>query len=372
MTKVPIQDLQRHTKSLVEPMMKVTRRIIKSGRYTMGEEVDRFELSFASYLGVKYCAGVANGSDALELSLRAVGVKPGDKVLTVANAGMYAANAIIATGAIPHFVDIDPVTMNMSKQSLLRTISHDHSALVVTHLYGRMADIDSICNIARDHDVKVVEDCAQSVGSYLGDKYSGTWGLVGCFSFYPTKNLGALGDAGAVVTNDRNIDKRIRALRQYGWEKKYFQTHTNGRNSRMDELQAGLLTLKLPYLENWIERRKYIVNRYRETIGNTDTKLPSDAGGADTAHLCVLQVHNRERFRKYLEDRGVATEIHYPVLDYKQSSLANDINIELRGVPLPVSEKVLGRVVTIPCFPELTEQEIAHISSVLSSWRKDN
>lgn len=368
MPVVPLQDLSRQTEALFPPISEAVLRVVKSGWYSMGDELVQFESEFSAFLGADHCVGVANGTDALELALKAAGVGSGDDVLTVANAGMYAVCAILATGATPCFVDIDPVTMNMSPDSLKEIISSKHAAVITTHLYGRMADISRICEIAQQQNVPVIEDCAQSVGATVDGKASGTWGAAGCFSFYPTKNLGALGDAGAVVTNHPKIFENLKFLRQYGWTEKYRSDISGGRNSRMDEIQAAILRVKIPYLKKWIETRRGIIRTYRKSMGESDTRLAPDYGEADCAHLCVLQSGNRDLLRTKLNDVGVSTDIHYPILDYNQLSVRARSDINTDGLSLPVSENVTNQILTIPCFPELTGDEIAHISNSLKLW----
>ncbi|MBC7925708.1 MAG: DegT/DnrJ/EryC1/StrS family aminotransferase, partial [Bryobacteraceae bacterium] len=234
-------------------------RVLDHGWYVLGPELEAFENEFASYTGARFCIGVGNGTDALELALRATGVRPGSRVATIASAGMYATTAILACGAIPVWIDVQPGTSHMNLEQL-STARPDLQAVVATHLYGQMEPMPEVLDAAGS--VPVIEDCAQAHGASLQGRQAGTWGIAGCFSFYPTKNLGAFGDGGAVITSDAEIAGTIRALRQYGWTAKYASSVQGGRNSRLDEMQAAVLRAKLPYLDRWNQRRREIAEAY--------------------------------------------------------------------------------------------------------------
>ncbi len=253
-----INNLQRHNSLISKKLKKAIGNVLSRGRYILGPEVEGFEKEFAEYCKTRFCVGVANGTDALELALKAVNINPTDQVATVANAGMYSTTAIYAVGATPLYIDIMPHGMNMSPDDLARKITKKTKAIIVTHLFGQMADVDKISGMANKYNIPLIEDCAQAHGARRNNKYAGTYGYCGCFSFYPTKNLGALGDAGAIITNDKALETKIRQLRQYGWKKKYHSDMGQGRNSRLDELQAAILRAKLPYLEKWNKKRRCI------------------------------------------------------------------------------------------------------------------
>jgi dTDP-3-amino-2,3,6-trideoxy-4-keto-D-glucose/dTDP-3-amino-3,4,6-trideoxy-alpha-D-glucose/dTDP-2,6-dideoxy-D-kanosamine transaminase len=360
--EIPLNDLGRQTRALMPQLEERIGKILAGGWYILGREVSAFEEQFATFCGVRHCIGVANGTDALELALRALGCGPGSKVVTVANAGMYASTAIVGVGARPLFADIDPATMTMSPQSLERLVECRADAIVVTHLYGKMADIDSLCAIAAQAGVPLIEDCAQSHGAERNGRRAGAWGRIGCFSFYPTKNLGALGDAGALTTQDNDLAADLRSLRQYGWTAKYKVERLHGRNSRLDAVQAAALSLKLPYLKAWNARRREIVQRYRE-VKSPFITMPDPDGSV--CHLCVVRSRRRDSLRNWLRKKGIATEIHYPIPDHRQPALSALISGD---ISLPATEQAAAEILTIPCFPEMTEHEIQRVCDSLTEF----
>lgn len=340
-----INDLRRHTEATAGLVRAAIDRVIASGWYILGPETDAFESEFAAWCGAAHCVGVANGTDALELALNAAGIKRGQRVATVANAGMYSTTAILRCGAVPVWVDVDSATMNMSPEKL-DEIRPD--VVIVTHLYGRMAPMHEILTAARG--VPVIEDCAQSHGAMLDGRRAGTWGTAGAFSFYPTKNLGALGDGGAITTNDPEIASRLRALRQYGWTSKYVASVEGGRNSRLDEMQAAILRAKLPLLDAWNARRREIAAIYG---GECNTPC-------DVVHLYVIRDRRRDQIRSALRERGIGTDIHYPVPDYRQPA------INAHDIYLPETERCCAEVLTLPCFPEMMDEEAAAVKAALA------
>src|SRR3954451_14259992 len=291
---VPLNDLVRQNRIIHDKLAASARRVIGRGWYVLGSEGAEFEKTFAAYCGVPHAVGVANGTDAIELALRAVGVDEGHNVATVANAGFYASTSIHAVGARPLYVDVDPATHSMSVDSLNREVARNAvRAVIATHLYGRLADIETITAICKPLGIPVIEDCAQAHGAKRGGKAAGSFAEAGCFSFYPTKNLGALGDGGAVTTANAAIAERLRQLRQYGWEKKYQVSRAGGRNSRLDELQAALLLAKLPHLGRWNEARRTIACRYRDEIKHPRIRCPEHFGADNVAHLFVVRCDDR-------------------------------------------------------------------------------
>jgi dTDP-4-amino-4,6-dideoxygalactose transaminase len=337
---------------------------VAGGRYLFGPQVGAFEQEFAVYCGVPHCVSVANGTDALELALRALGCGPGSEVVTVANAGMYGSVAILLTGARPVFADIDPATMTMAPEALAGRLSERTSAVIVTHLFGRLADVEALCALARRRNIPLVEDCAQAHGAERDGRRAGAFGDIGCFSFYPTKNLGALGDAGALVTRNGDLATTLRELHQYGWTSKYHAARPFGRNSRMDEIQAAVLRVKLPHLEQWNERRRAIVQRYRDAARGL-LGLPDAAGRDHVAHLCVTRSPDRHGLRGHLQRDGIATDIHYPVPDHQQAALRGLLP---RAYSLPATEQAAGEILTLPCFPELSEDDVAHVCASLERF----
>ena len=365
MSTIAINDLGRHTQPLQAKLNETIARVIESGWFVLGPEVAAFEQEFANYCGMSHCVSVANGTDALELALRSLDIGTGKTVLTVANAGMYSSVAILAVGATPLYVDVSPDTLLLDVAAMTRLLDQQRvDAIIVTHLYGLLADIEQIVKLAKLRGIPVVEDCAQAHGAQRQGKKSGAFGDIACFSFYPTKNLGALGDGGAIITARKDLAERIQQLRQYGWEKKYHAALAGGRNSRLDEMQAAILRVKLPLLDQWNARRRDIATRYSKGITNPKISLQKNHGAEYVAHLYVIRTAERDRLKQYLAEVGIASDVHYPVPDYAQAAyhyLFSDIH-------LAVTERVCGEVLTLPCFPELTDEEIDVIITRINSW----
>lgn len=359
---ISINDLKRHNKSILSELQEVISRVIEGGWYILGDEVAIFETEFADFCGAKYCVGVGNGTDALELSLRALDIGPGDRVATVANAGMYSTAAILAVGAIPVYVDIADTSLTMDPRALSEVVEKVR-AVIVTHLYGQMADIESLIQITERVRVPVIEDCAQAHGAQKKGRSGGVWGLCGCFSFYPTKNLGALGDAGAVITSDENFAKKIRQLRQYGWTRKYLSKLPGGRNSRLDELQAATLRVKLRHLDHWNNMRRRIAQSYSKEFQRLGLIVPYNFERDYVAHLYVVRTPRRDQLKEHLTKRGIMTDIHYPIPDYLQDSIKALIPTTLS---LDITEKSCREVLTLPCFPEMTELEVRRVMTAVS------
>jgi dTDP-4-amino-4,6-dideoxygalactose transaminase len=307
---------------------------------------------------------LANGTDALELALGAVGVRRGDRVVTVANAGGYTTIAARLLGAMPVYCDVDPQTLQASPdtvRAVLDSLDAPPAAIVVTHLYGAMAPVEGIAVLADERGIPLVEDCAQALGAQRGGRLAGTFGLVATTSFYPTKNLGALGDGGAVLTSDEEVAQRVRHARQYGWAAKYRIEHDHGRNSRLDELQAAILRAKLPGLDAANERRRAIHARY-ETAAQGDARMVSKTGEDFIGHLAVLSAPDRDTVRERLIRAGVRTDIHYPIPDHHQPLIASE-----GPVSLPATEAAASRILSLPLFPELTDVEVERVCDALRS-----
>lgn len=351
---LPINDLARHNGPLDGDIRAAIDRVLQRGYYILGPENQAFEAEFAAYLGVAGCVAVGNGTDALELALRALHIGPGDEVVTVANAGMYAGTAIRAMGATPRYVDIEPGSMLLDASLLPAAISEHTRAIVVTHLYGRMADVEAVVAFAKPRGIAVIEDCAQAHGARRNGRLAGSVGDLAAFSFYPTKNLGALGDGGAVVSSDADLLARLRGLRQYGWTSKYHVGMAGGRNSRLDEIQAAILRCKLPHLDGWNARRRAIIARYNTGLAGLGWQLPPVPDDADVGHLYVVRAPQRDAVRAVLTAAGVASDVHYPVPDHQQTALP------IRA-SLPVTEAAAAELLTLPCFPELTDAELDQV-----------
>jgi len=366
--RVPLNDLSAHFRSLASEIEGAMRRVLDRGWYVLGPEVEAFEAEFAAYCHTQYCVGVASGTDALELALRALRVGPGDQVATVANAGMYSTVAITMVGAEPVYVDIDPVLMTRDPRALQAALTCRTRAVIVTHLYGQMADMPAILDVASAAGVPVVEDCAQAHGARLHGRPAGSWGTAGCFSFYPTKNLGALGDGGAVVTSSAPLAGRVRLLRQYGWAPKYYAAVGGGRNSRLDELQAAVLRVELPHLDVWNEQRRRIADAYGRAFKSLELVLPAEHGSDYVAHLYVVRSPARDRIRAALAESGVGTDIHYPVPDHEQRVVGERLT---SNWSLPNTERSCREVLSLPCYPEMRAEALgAVISAVESALRR--
>jgi dTDP-4-amino-4,6-dideoxygalactose transaminase len=355
---VPFNDLKRQHDAMADELNDAFMRVMNSGYYILGPEVTQFEQEFAAYCATKHAVGVANGTDAIQIALLAVGVRPGDEVITVANAGVPGTAAIISLGAIPVYVDVDAQTRNMDPDTISSAITTRTRAILPVHLYGLMADMPAIMAVARAHRIPVVEDVAQAHGATLHGAIAGSIADVAAFSFYPTKNLGAVGDGGAVVTNDDDIAQRIRKLRQYGWERKYFTTEEFGFNSRLDELQAAFLRVKLRHLPQSTQRRQSIAQRYSEAFSSFGVVTPVVPSGYQSVyHLYVIETPHRDALQHALKDAGIGTDIHYPLPTHRQP-------VYQRYSPshgLPISEHLATHVLSLPNFPELHDDEVNRV-----------
>lgn len=355
---IPVNSLSRHIGPLKDALAAATTEVVESGYYVLGPNVRMFESAFAAYCGVDHCIGVANGTDALELSLRALGVSEGDRIAVVANAAMYGTSAVLACGAEPVFIDVsaDSATMDPAKLKAA-VVAGDIKAVIVTHLYGQLAAVKEISEMCKTHGVHLIEDCAQAHGARNADGLAGSFGDIASFSFYPTKNLGALGDGGAVTTSQADLAERVRMLRQYGWSQKYTNGIAGGRNSRLDEIQASILLLMLPHLDQWNENRRAVAERYAAGIRNPKIRTSTSAGQTYVAHLYVVRSDERAALQQHLADNGIQTDVHYPIPDHRQPCHKG----RFTHVALPQTEQDCETVLTLPCFPELTEAEIDRV-----------
>ncbi len=372
--EVPFNDSRRCYDEHRSEIQVAIRRVLNSGKYVLGPEHYAFEANFAEYLGIRAVAGVANGTDALTLILAALvhdrdGPLCDGRILCAANAGGYAATAAERVGLTPTFVDIDESSHCISPTSLAQALEREPEevvAVVVTHLYGRMAEIQQIAAICRSADVPLIEDCAQAVGASLLGRRAGTFGLASAFSFYPTKNLGALGDAGAVATDDLGFIEQIRRLRQYGWSAKYHQTHRGGINSRMDEVQAAVLNVRLAHLDDWNEQRRKINHQYRTAVSNCGLQVLSTDSESHAAHLAVAVTDNRDSLIEHLDSKSIANDIHYPVPDHLQVARTRYTNAEVAR--LPITERLAKQVLSLPLFPHLHPNEIGRVCDAITTF----
>ena len=364
---IPVNSLLRHVAPLGDALTEAASEVIRSGYFVLGGQVGRFERAFADYCGTRHCIGVANGTDALELALKALGVGAGHRVVVAANAAMYGTTAVLACQAEPLFVDVTPGTATLDPQALRAALAAEPGirAVIVTHLYGRLAAMDDIVAACRAAGVPIVEDCAQAHGAALPDgRRAGAIGDIASFSFYPTKNLGALGDGGAITTGDDGLAERARRLRQYGWTHKYTNGLPGGRNSRLDELQAAALMVMLPLLDDWNARRRAIANRYSAGIRHAAIDVPPASGDDYVAHLYVVRTAARDALREHLAAHGVQTDVHYPIPDHRQPCFDG----RFESVALPVTEADALQVLTLPCFPEMTDDEVERVVAACNSF----
>lgn len=344
---------------------------LESGWYILGEQVSAFEREFAACLGADHCAGVANGTDALHLALRAVGVGAGDVVITVAHTAVATIAAIEMAGASPLLVDIDPATFTISPEEVEGAIKTHRDqlrirAILPVHLYGHPAEMRAVRDIARRYDLKIIEDCAQSHGATINGVKTGTFGDAAAFSFYPTKNLGSLGDGGAVVTNDREVAERVRLLREYGWRERYV-SDIAGINSRLDELQAAILRVKLKYLNEENARRREIARMYDERLATPSLRLPARLSEVEHVyHQYVVRCDERDRLRDYLREQGVGALIHYPVPVHLQPAYQGRAPVH-RGV-LPETELAARQVLSLPMHPHLSREQVERVCETINGW----
>ncbi len=356
--RVPFGQLKRNYLRIKDEIDRAVQRVLDSGWYLLGKELQQFEQDFSTYCGLTHGIGVASGTEAIQIALGACGISSGDDVLTVSNTCVPTVAGIESAGARCVFVDIDSDTYTMDPECIEARITPRTRAIVVVHLYGQCADMDGILDVARKHDLKVIEDCAQAHGALYHGKHAGNFGDIAAFSFYPTKNLGAYGDAGMVVTRDHGLAENARRLRDYGQEKRYHHV-MKGINSRMDELQAAVLSAKLPFLDGWVRRRREIASRYSSAFESLDVVCPVEAEGREHGyHLFVIRVKDREHFRGKMAALGVQTDIHYPVPVHLQPAYAE---YGPQGKFLAVTEAQAGELVSLPIFPELTDDEVAQV-----------
>lgn len=366
--RIPVNDLARYSGAIAPRLSAVARRVIARGAFVLGPEVESFEREFAGWCGVPHCAGVGNGTDALELALRSVGVGRGDRVVVAANAGMYGTTAVLAIGADPLFVDVSASTGLIEVDAVSNAIASctgAPKAVVATHLYGQAADASGIASLCRPHGIALVEDCAQAHGALLANGAPvGSAGDAGCFSFYPTKNLGAIGDGGAVVSHSAAIDARVRSLRQYGWSSRYTSTLAGGRNSRLDELQAAFLRELMHDLPARNARRRAIAGAYRAAIVHPAIRLPAMREG-DAVHLYVVRSAQRAGLRSHLLDSGIGSDIHYPLPDHRQPSIA----AAHAHLDLASTEDWCATCLTLPCHADMTDAEVDEVVVACNGWR---
>ena len=371
---VPFIDLTRQYKAIEEEILSATKRVFEKGRFILGEEVSTFEEEFARYCGVRYGVGVNSGTDALYLALRAAGIGEGDEVVTVANSFIASALAISFSGAKPIFFDIEPETYNLDPNALEHLLKKQRTtgkrqrikAILPVHLYGHPAQMDTIMEVAHRYHLDVIEDACQAHGAEFKNKKVGSFGAMGCFSFYPTKNLGGSGDGGMVITDDKKLYEKLRLLRCYG-EKKKYEHILQGGNSRLDEIQAAILRVKLRYLDKWNDQRRAKALIYKRKVEGSGVICPIEKEGArHVYHLFVIRSKKRNGLQASLKERGIDTLIHYPIPIHLQKAY-KDLGYK-RG-DLPMTEQYSREVLSLPFFPEMTESEIEEVSIKIKTFK---
>ena len=340
-------------------------KVMRGPRHILGAEVDALEKEFAQYIDTNFAIGVANGTDAIELALRALGIEPGDEVITVSHTAVATVAAIEAAGAVPVLVDVDSDSLTLDPRQLEAGLSSKTKAVIAVHLYGQSADLDAINYFCTANKLWLIEDGSQAHGAAYKGRKVGSVGHIGCFSCYPTKNLGAIGDAGLMTTNDAELEKRIRMLREYGWERRYISDFP-GRNSRLDELQAAVLRIKLRYLDADNAKRRNIAQQYGQGLNPSLVQLPISVTNSESVfHLYVVQTASRSKLIQHLEIKGVQTGIHYPIPIHLQPAYTGRTRI---AQDLRVTEELANTVLSLPMYPELASEDIARVIEAVNSF----
>jgi len=340
---------------------------LQKGWYILGEQAKLFEEEFAAYLGTRFSIGVGSGTEAIHVALAACGIGTGDEVLTVAHTAVATVAAIELTGAKAVLVDIEPQYFTLDPAKMERLITPRTKAVVLVHLYGQPADLNGVMQIARKHNLKVIEDCAQTHGATLDGKRLGSFGDISCFSFYPTKNLGAIGDGGAVATSNPELAERSRLIREYGWADRYI-SRIPGWNSRLDEIQAAILRVKLRTLDDDNARRGRIAARYNQAFEKIGLQVPAvRANARHVYHLYVVRSDKRDKLRAFLTERGIGTGIHYPVPIHQQEAYAGRL---LGGDALPVTERAAAEILSLPMYPELSEADVTQTIEAVTEFHQ--
>jgi dTDP-4-amino-4,6-dideoxygalactose transaminase len=364
---VPFVDLGAQYAGIKSEVGAAIDGVLQRGDFILGEGVQRFEAEFAAYCGATYGIGVDSGTSALELAVRAFGIGPGDEVITAANTFIATALSVTHAGATPVLVDVDPVNYTIDPNLVEAAISGRTKAIIPVHLYGHPADMDRIMEIARKHDLVVIEDASQAHGARYKGRRVGSIGHAAAFSLYPAKNLGAYGDAGIVVTNDPEIAEMVTLLRNYGSKEKY-RHDLPGFNRRLDTLQAEVLSVKLKYLDGWNTARRDHARRYGELLGTVagDLVLPTVSPWADSVfHVYAIQLEQRDRLQMHLQQRGVSTVIHYPVPIHLQSAYAD---LGLRRGDFPIAEALADRVISLPMYAEIGDDDIEYVAKTVGAF----
>jgi len=358
---IPFNDFKREYQTIKTEVDEAVHRVLDSGYFILGKEGEAVEKELAAYIGAQYCVGVANGTEAITIALMSQGIGPGDEVITTNMSAYPTVTGIEQTGATAVLVDINPQTGLIDPAEVEKHITQKTKALLPVHLYGQAADLKSLQKLAKQYQLILVEDCAQAFGAEYEGKKVGTFGTVSAFSFYPTKNLGAYGDGGAVMTNDQTTYQKLLSLRNYGQSVRYYHDG-KGINSRLDELQAAILRVKLKHLDQYLTRRRQIGQFYNEQLKNCEV-VSEVPGNRHTYHLYVVLVQEREKLIEYLKEKGIGTIIHYPVPMNKQLAFETQ-----KLEAFPNTKKFTDQVVSIPLYPELKQEELEYITQTMNSF----
>ncbi len=363
---IPFFDLKLQYESLRAEMDAAVHQVMANGWFILGPRVQAFENEYAAYVGAAHAVGVGSGTEALHLALLALGAGPGDEVVTVPNTAVATVAAIELTGARAVLCDVRPDSMTMDPEQLARVLTPRTRVIIPVHLFGQSADLEPILELARARGIRVLEDCAQAHGATYRGRQVGTWGDIAGYSFYPTKNLGAYGDGGAILTNSAELAERVRLLRQYGWKERY-SSSIKGLNSRLDEMQAAILSVKLKHLDAWIAARRERAALYNERL-NTVTRPAEMPYGRHVYHLYVVQTPRRDKLAARLNARGIGTAIQYPTPIHLQPAYAN---LGYRAGDLPVSERLAREILSLPLYPELPLQDVHSVADAVNEILND-
>ncbi len=364
--EIPVFDLKRQYMYLKAELDGAFTNVFDSGNFVLGENVRLFEEEFANYLDARFSVGVGSGTEALHLSLKACNIGHGDEVITVPNTAVPTISAISSAGAMPVLVDVTPDTYTIDTKKIEKEITNKTKAILPVHMYGHSAEMEQIMKLAEAYNLRIIEDACQAHGAQYNGKNAGTSGDMGCFSFYPTKNLGAYGDGGIVVTNDEELYNKLLMLRNYG-EVKKFTSKIEGFNSRLDEIQAAFLRVKLKYLDEWTNKRREIATRYQQLLFNSNVQLPSERQWAKHVyHLFVIRTNRRDALKDYLQEHGVGTHIHYPIPVHLQEAYKK---LGYKAGDFPISERNAGEILSLPIYPELTTEEIETVAGLIMEFQ---
>jgi aminotransferase EvaB len=367
-SRIPINDLSRGANHENKALLGIINEVVKSGWYINGPYLQKFEGSLSDYLNSAFTYGVGNGTDALTLALSALKVGQDDLVAVAANAGGYSTTAVKSLGAKQIYFDVEIDTALASPHSIQKLLENfpETKCIIVTHLYGNAVDMDSILSVTKNLGIPVIEDCAQAIGATHNGRKVGTWGDIGTFSFFPTKNLGGIGDGGAVTTSRQDIAERLKSLRQYGWGSKYCVENLGGQNTRLDEIQAAILSYRLESIDEKNQLRRDILQCYANEVKDSDdlNVLWNSANNSGVGHLAVVATPHRSKLASQLAAAGIESDIHYPIPDYRQPAWKNPDWVEI----LTNTEFLSEQILTLPCFPEMTKDEVSIVCKALREF----